>query len=202
MGIVGGSCAGKSWLARRLEERAKGPVARISLDDFYLDRGHLPQGRRARLNFDHPRAIDWALLESVLAGLSAGTAVAAPCYDFATHSRRRTAALIDPAPLVIVEGLWLFRNASLRRHFSFKIFIHGPTELRAARRIERDTAERGRTAEQVMEQWRRFAEPMFERHVAPQARWADAVLEAPIGEEQVAALARRLEERSEILVGI
>lgn len=196
VGIVGGSCAGKTWLAQRLQEHAPAPVARLALDDFYLDRGHLSAARRARLNFDHPRAIDWERLEQVLERLRAGASVASPRYDFATHRRLPVESILDPAPVVLVEGLWLFRKAAVRRHFDVKVFIQGPEELRASRRLERDTTERGRTAGQVREQWSRFAEPMFGRYVAPQARWADVVLQAPIGEEQARSLAESLMEKA------
>jgi uridine kinase len=202
VGIVGGSCAGKSWLAARLASRAGGAVARISQDDFYLDRGHLSAGRRARLNFDHPRAVDWERLESVLASLQSGAGAAAPRYDFATHCRMKAETAIEPAPLVIVEGLWLFRRVQMRKFFSLKIFVRGDEKLRAARRVERDVAERGRTREQVMEQWRRHAEPMHSRFVAPQERWADVVLEAPVSDDAIEMAAARLDTKLFSRVGI
>jgi uridine kinase len=192
VGIVGGSCAGKSWLAARLASRAGAAVARISQDDFYLDRAHLSAGRRARLNFDHPRAIDWAKLEGALAALQGGAAAAVPRYDFATHSRFKNETAVNPAPLIVVEGLWLFRRRPLRKLFDLRIFIRGEEKLRAERRMERDMAERGRTREQVLEQWRRFAEPMHHRFVAPQERWADVVLEAPVKDQDVDKIADRL----------
>ena len=165
---------------------------RLSLDDFYLDRSNLSLARRARLNFDHPRAIDWERLERVLEEFRAGKEAAAPRYDFATHSRRSGDARVPAARWMIVEGLWLFRRPELRARFALKVFIRMGRELGVERRVRRDVAERGRTEAQVMEQWTRHTEPMFAKFVAPQEKLADVVLEAPVSEEDASALAERL----------
>src|SRR5438067_11198319 len=89
VGIVGGSCAGKSWLAERLQQALRLNATRLSQDDFYLDRSHLSSARRARLNFDHPRAIDWERLEKVLSKWAHGETASVPRYDFVTHGRLR-----------------------------------------------------------------------------------------------------------------
>jgi uridine kinase len=167
---------------------------RLSLDDFYLDRSHLPATRRARLNFDHPRAIDWERLEKVLSECRIGRAVSVPRYDFATHARRNAEERLDTAPLIIVEGLWLFRRASLRRFFSLKVFIRSAEDLCVERRMERDTRERGRSPEQVLEQLQRFTLPSYERYVAPQEKWADVILEAPVSATEVSQLMNRIAE--------
>lgn len=185
VGISGGSCAGKTWLADRLTSALGHRAARLSQDDFYLDRSHLPPGRRARLNFDHPRTIDWSRLQLVLSAFSRGRAAAVPRYDFATHGRLQEEQQLVPAPILIVEGLWLFRKPQLRQLFDFKIFIRSSRELCTARRLKRDTAERGRTQAQVMEQLERYTLPMSERFVAPQEKWADTVLEAPVPEKDI-----------------
>src|SRR5688572_27454107 len=107
IGIAGGSCAGKSWLAARLQEQLGKIAGRLSLDDFYRDRSHLPPGRRARINFDHPRAIDWERVEGVLTELCAGRAASIPRYNYETHGRFAEETILAPAPLVLFEGLWL-----------------------------------------------------------------------------------------------
>jgi uridine kinase len=196
IGIVGGSCAGKTWLAERLATGLGRRATRLSQDDFYFDRSHLSLGRRARLNFDHPRAIDWDRLETVLANCQAGVSVAVPRYDFATHSRRSSEDVIEVNPVIVVEGLWLFRRPSMRRLFSLKVFIRSGSELSVERRLRRDTVERGRTPAQVLEQWERYTQPMFLKFVAPQEKWADVVLEAPVNERDVAALVERASETS------
>src|SRR5579862_7022667 len=113
--IVGGSGAGKSWLAQQLQRRLGKEATRLCLDDFYRDRAHLPVAQRGQINFDHPRAIDWPLFEAILRACRAGRLLAVPRYDFSRHVRRRSPGWWRPKPVVLVEGLWLLRRASLRR---------------------------------------------------------------------------------------
>src|SRR5579862_2899931 len=103
--IVGGSGSGKSWLAEKLAHAFPNEAVRLSLDDFYRDRSHLLPSRRELINFDHPRAIDWKAFESTLELLAQGELVRAPCYNFSTHCRSRRPRLIQPKPIVIVDGL-------------------------------------------------------------------------------------------------
>jgi uridine kinase len=194
VGIVGGSCAGKTWLADRLSKSLGQKAVRISLDNFYLDRSYLPGQRRSRLNFDHPRAIDWAAFERVLRNCAAGQHFSVPRYDFATHSRAAGEFVSACAPVVIVEGLWLFRRAAIRDLFTLKIFIRAAQQLCVERRLARDTRERGRTDQEVLAQIARHTLPMFERFVAPQERWADLILEAPVSASEVSQVRNRIAE--------
>lgn len=203
VGIVGGSCAGKSWLADRLQCAFEGKAARLSQDDFYFDRSYLSPGRRARLNFDHPRAIDWERLERVLSTFASGRTAAVPRYDFATHGRLQEESELKPSRFLIVEGLWLFRRPDLRRLFDLKIFIRSSKELCIERRLQRDTRERGRTYDQVLDQLKRHTLPMSERYVAPQEKWADLVLDAPIDEGTILELVTTIETNlNPVTVGI
>jgi uridine kinase len=203
VGISGGSCAGKTWLADRLLAELGEHAARLSQDDFYFDQSHLSPARRARLNFDHPRAIDWERLEETLSQFAQGRAAAVPRYDFATHGRLHGDAVLKPAPILIVEGLWLFRRPALRKLFDLKIFIRSTPQLCTERRLRRDTAERGRTEDQVLEQLSRYTLPMSEQFVAPQERWADAVIDAPIKEADVLGLLKKIEaSKNPLTVGI
>ena len=194
VGIAGGSCAGKTWLADRISESLGEQAIRISQDNFYLDRSYLPLGRRARLNFDHPRAIDWESFERVLRTCAARKKFSVPRYDFETHSRAPGESVFEAAPVAIVEGLWLFRRPSIRDLFGLKVFIRAPQELCVERRLARDVRERGRTREQVLAQMEQHTLPMFERFVAPQERWADVILEAPVGASAVSQLRNRIAE--------
>lgn len=193
VGISGGSCAGKTWLADRLLTAFEGHAARLSLDDFYLDRSHLPPSRRARLNFDHPRAIDWQRFEAGLSDFAKGVPTSVPRYDFATHGRLEGDAELSPAPILIVEGLWLLRRPTLRKLIDFKIFIRSSRKLCTERRMRRDISERGRTRAEVREQLSRYTLPMSERFVAPQEKWADAVLTSPVGEKEILEIVNRIE---------
>src|SRR5579871_6045980 len=115
--ITGGSGAGKSWLATELQARLGKESALLRLDDFYRDRSHLSLPRRARLNFDHPRAIDWPEFEKVLRSCSAGVPVRIPKYDFARHTRAETRRWWRPKRTILIEGLWLLRRRSIRKLF-------------------------------------------------------------------------------------
>jgi len=174
--IVGGSGAGKTWLARRLELQLQPAVSRLSLDDFYLDRSSLSERQRESLNYDHPRAIDWTRLEKTLHNCRAGKSSSVPRYDFTTHTRKPDEDLYTPTPVVMVDGLWLLVQTRIRELFDFTIFIDCPELLRRQRRLERDVIERGRKSMQVLTQFAESVVPMHERFVAPQAATADIVL--------------------------
>jgi len=174
--IVGGSGAGKTWLARRLELQLQPAVSRLSLDDFYLDRSSLSERQRESLNYDHPRAIDWTRLEKTLQNCRAGKVSFVPRYDFATHTRKPEEERFTPAAVVLVDGLWLLVQAQIRDLFDFTIFVDCPEQLRRQRRLERDVIERGRKSMQVLNQFSESVVPMHDRFVAPQAAAADIVL--------------------------
>jgi len=197
--IVGGSGAGKTWLAERLLAAFVRQAARLSLDDFYRDRSHVPPARRARVNFDDPRAIDWPAVERVLQVLRDGRPARVPVYDFATHCRLPRTKTLLPKPVVLVDGLWLLRRRTVRRLFALTVFIECPVRLRLRRRLARDVRERGRTPISVRWQFRETVEPMHRRHVAPQARWADVVLDERFGPHAVRELTARLRELANVL---
>jgi uridine kinase len=194
IGIVGGSCAGKSWLADRLEEALGGLAARLSLDDFYRDRSSLSSAQRARINFDNPRSIDWETFKSVLKSCQEGHKTLVPQYDFGTHTRHPGLRVFKPSPLILCEGLWLFRNAQMRRLFALKIFIQSPLTLCKSRRLERDLAQRGRAIDEIEKRFDTMVAPMNQKFVAPQERWAEVVLRETPTEQTVKSLAQRLRE--------
>ncbi len=190
--IAGGSGSGKSWLAQNLEQALAPQALRLSLDDFYLDRSHLSPARRAQLNFDHPRAIDWPRLERVVESLLQGRSVPVPGYDFTTHCRRNSQKLISPKPIVLLEGLWLLRRSRLRRLYSLRIFLDCPVTTRLQRRLSRDLLARGRSHSSIQQQFRTTVEPMHARFVAPQAKLADVVFKRNCTIRQVRGLAKLL----------
>jgi len=187
--IAGGSGSGKSWLADRLQKLLAEKTARLSLDDFYLDRSHLPPSRRDKINFDNPAAIDWACVEKVLHACKSGGAVQAPVYDFATHTRLNECRIHQARPLILMDGLWLLHRPSVRRLFDLRIFIDCPQRIRFRRRLARDVADRGRTRASVRRQFHATVAPMHRRYVQPQARWADIVLRKPYKDSDVQQLA-------------
>jgi len=190
--IVGGSGAGKSWLAGQLQSILGTKAARISLDDFYHDHPGLSPARRARINFDHPRAIDWPLVERVLRDCLAWRTTRVPQYDFKTHARLPRSRIFRPKPVILVEGLWLLRNPELRRLFGASIYIDCPAKVRLSRRQARDSSLRGRSVKSILSCFRDVVEPMNARFVTPQARRADILLKTPITRQDVRRVATQL----------
>ena len=190
--IVGGSGAGKSWLTDRLQRVFGEKAGRLSLDEFYLDRSHLSLRHRARINYDHPRTIDWPRVGDFLQDCRAGRACSLPRYDYKTHTRATRSEIWQPKPLVLMEGLWLLLRPAIRRCFDLTIFIDCPARLRLHRRLTRDTALRGRSRVSIQRQFRKMVAPMHELFVAPQARWADIILQQPLRDAEVRQLCERL----------
>jgi uridine kinase len=190
--IVGGSGAGKSWLGDGLQRALAPNAGRLSLDDFYRDRSHLSPARRARINFDHPNAIDWPAFRRVLRSLRAGRPAKAPLYDFQTHCRLAGSRTIPPKPIILVDGLWLLRSPEMRHLFAFCIFVQSPARTRLRRRLCRDVLTRGRTHASIAAQFRSTVEPMHLRFVEPQASHADIVLPDNLGSHDIKRLVARL----------
>ena len=178
VGIAGPSCAGKTALARGVARAlAPGLATLVSVDAYYRDLSGLAPAARLRRNFDHPDAVDEALLLEQLAELARGRAVLAPVYDYATHTRAPERRTIRPSPVVVVEGLFALHWPAVRALLGLACYVDAPDELCLARRLERDVRDRGRSAEQVRERYERTVRPMGERFVRPSRQHADLVLD-------------------------
>jgi uridine kinase len=186
--LVGGSGAGKSWLAARLRREFGDEATTLSLDDFYRDLSHLMPSERDKINFDHPGAIDWPLFEGVLRELQHGITVLAPRYSFVSHTRLTERESLSPRPFIFVEGLWLLRPAHLRELFDLRVFLDCTESLRWSRRLARDFNERGRTADAIYEQFWHVVAPMHKRFVEVQKDWADLVIEQPTSKTELSRL--------------
>lgn len=173
IGIVGASGSGKTTVAQELAALAEGNCL-ISQDNYY--RGLPDDIAAADWNFDDPAALDLEHLARDLAALKRGETVQIPCYDFSTHKRKSETITLKPAPVIIVEGLFLFLPENLRRVFDVKIFVDVPPEVCLQRRIARDKAERSRTEEDIRRQWFVQVEPMYRKYVAPTRAFADLLL--------------------------
>ncbi|MEM8923675.1 MAG: uridine kinase [Actinomycetota bacterium] len=180
VGICGGSGSGKTTLARRVaeairSERGHDGAAMLSFDAYYRDQGHLTPDERAAVNYDHPDALDGALLADHLRALQAGDEVAVPIYDFATHTRSDDIRLVEGADVVIVEGILLFAFPEVRQQLDFRVFRQCPESVRFERRLRRDQRDRGRSAESVRAQLAATVKPMHDRFVEPFAGTAHYV---------------------------
>lgn len=186
VGIAGGTGSGKTTLAKRLcSALPEGAAAIIHHDAYYRHRPELSDLERDAINFDHPDALDNALLVRHLDELRAGHAVGVPIYDFETHLRRPETSARTPVPILIVEGILSLADAELRRRMNLKIFVEADSDIRLLRRLRRDVETRGRTLEQVRQQYEASVRPMHLRFVEPSRAEADLVVPAH-GENSVA----------------
>jgi uridine kinase len=186
--LVGGSGAGKSWLADRLCQEFGAEATSLSLDDFYRDLSHLLLAEREKINFDHPDTIDWPLLEGVLRELKKGVTVLTPRYSFVSHTRLAGWEPCRPRPFIFVEGLWLLGPPHVRELFDFRIFLDCIQLVRWQRRAARDGNQRGRTTDSIRKQFWNVVAPMHERFVEVQKAWADLVIEPSITQIELGRL--------------
>jgi len=192
VGIVGGSGSGKTWLAERLKAELGWKAALISLDDFYRDRSYLSTTQRERVNYDHPRAIEWPLVEKTLNACRKGKTARVPAYDFSCHSRFSKKNVFQPRPIILLDGLWLFRQRNLRRLFKLRIYVDCPVRLRLKRRLARDMLLRKRLRKCELQRFWKQVEPMNAQYVVPQKRWAHIVLKSPIRERDLCPIIGQL----------
>mmetsp|Transcript_42691 Transcript_42691/g.129681 ORF Transcript_42691/g.129681 Transcript_42691/m.129681 type:complete len:294 (-) Transcript_42691:138-1019(-) len=178
IGIAGGTGAGKSTLARAVYRELGGPsnVTYLMHDDYYRDLSHLPVEERARTNFDHPDSLETDLLVRHLRDLKEGKSVDAPRYDFSVHSRTSEVIRTRPKSIVLVEGILIFSEPELVDQLDVKVFVDADSDIRLMRRIARDTSERGRSVDEVMEQYKETVRPMHEEFVEPSKSAADVVV--------------------------
>ncbi len=175
--VTGPSGAGKTVLSNALVETlGDESCVRIAMDDYYLDNRDLPVEQRQDINFDHPEAIDWALLEDHLAELLAGRAVEKPCYDFVTHTRHSHTETVTARPHVVLDGIHAMARETLVRAAKLTVFVDATRNTCATRRRLRDMVERGRSEESVREQFARTVWPMAERFILPQRERADLIV--------------------------
>ncbi|MBQ0036960.1 MAG: uridine kinase [Firmicutes bacterium] len=199
IGIAGGSNSGKTLIARRIYEHfeATHSVVIINEDDYYKDQSFLTYEERCKTNYDHPFAFDQNLLQQQLKDLLAGKEIAKPVYDFTIHNRSQKVEIVEPADVVIFEGLFALENEKLRKLESIKIFVDTDADVRVVRRIKRDLVERGRTLESVMNQYLETVKPMHDEFVEPSKRYADIII--PQGGKNEVALDLLITKISSIL---
>lgn len=176
IGVVGGSGSGKTTVARAILASAGVPAAFLDQDAYYRDLAHLTLDERRQVNFDHPDALDNDLLVEHLEALAAGRPIDKPTYDFAAHTRAAETVRIEPARIVLVDGILLFNEPRIRELLDIKVFVDVADDIRFIRRMLRDVAERGRTVEDVVRQYLATVRPMHIEFVEPSKRWADVII--------------------------
>ena len=178
IGVAGGTASGKTTLASKLflESKKYGSVAVIRVDDYYKCLDHLPIEERRKVNFDHPNAYDVDLLINHLNNLKNGISINKPTYDFTIHTRSKYVEVVDPCNVIIVEGIMAFAIPELRDMFDIKVFVDTPDDIRFIRRLLRDINERGRSLENVIDQYLTTVKPMYHSFIKPTKRYADIII--------------------------
>jgi uridine kinase len=177
VGIAGGSGSGKSTIATgTLHALPQGAGVLLEQDHYYRSLSHLSREEREKVNYDHPDALELDLLVSHVDDLRAGRAIERPTYDFTLHDRHPKGVRIEPAPVVVVEGILVLTDPRLRDRFDVKVFVDTDADIRLMRRIRRDLEHRGRTFAQVRKQYYESVRPMHLAFVEPSKRFADIII--------------------------
>lgn len=177
VGVAGGSGSGKTTVARRILEAFDAQHAIcLDMDSYYKNLAHLTLPERRQVNFDHPDAFDVELFVEHLNDLKAARHIAKPVYDFSRSTRAEHTIKIDPAPIVIVEGILILAMREVREVLDAKIFVSTDGDMRFIRRLQRDVSERGRSLDSVIEQYISTVRPMHHAFVEPSMRYADVVI--------------------------
>ena len=177
IGVAGGSGSGKSTVTRQVLASIGPEMAAVLIqDDYYCDQTHLSPEERRKTNYDHPDAFDWPLMVQHVQALRRGEAIEMPTYDFTQDNRASKTITVQPAPVIVIEGLFALFDADLRKMMSLKIFVDTAADVRFIRRLQRDMAERGRSAESVITQYLETVRPMHKQFIEPTKRRADVIL--------------------------
>ncbi|MFD2824293.1 uridine kinase [Lacinutrix iliipiscaria] len=177
IGIAGGTGCGKTTVVDQiLNELPEGEVGVISQDSYYKDTSHLSFDERIKINFDHPRSIDFDLLTNHLEELKRGNPIDQPVYSFVKHNRTGDTIHTQPRKVMIVEGILILTNPELREKFDIKIFVHADSDERLIRRLKRDIAERGRDIDEVLTRYQTTLKPMHQQFIEPMKEYADIII--------------------------
>lgn len=194
IGVAGGTGSGKTTVANRILERVGTEhIAYIPHDAYYRDLSHLPYEERQQVNFDHPNSLETELMVVHLLQLRDECAVEIPVYDFTIHTRTQATRHVEPARIVLVEGILIFAEPELRPIFDVKLFVDTDADIRLIRRLQRDVEERGRTVQSVIEQYLRTVRPMHLEFVELSKRYADVIIpEGGFNEVAIEMVAARI----------
>ncbi|MCL6271882.1 uridine kinase [Sansalvadorimonas sp. 2012CJ34-2] len=177
VGVAGASASGKSLLAETLiKEFASEHVCMISEDSYYKDQTHLTMDERVKTNYDHPESMDHDLLLEHLKMLKNGESIEVPEYDYSDHNRTKNTRHVEPAKVIIFEGILLFVNPAIREAFDLRFYMDTPLDICLTRRLQRDIVSRGRDMDSVISQYMATVRPMFMQFIEPSRQHADLII--------------------------
>lgn len=177
IGIAGGTGSGKTTVVNSILNRINSKEVNIlNQDNYYFDNSSLLIEERNKLNYDHPRSIDFHLLIEHIQNLKQGKSIQQPIYSFHTHTRTQDILIINPKKILLVEGILVLNNPKLRREFDVKVFVSTDSDERLIRRIRRDIQERGRNLQEVLHSYQSTLKPMHEQFIEPSKSYADIII--------------------------
>ncbi|MFD1293500.1 uridine kinase [Lutibacter holmesii] len=177
IGIAGGTGSGKTTVVNQiLNELPADEVCVISQDSYYKETHHLSYQERTKINFDHPKAIDFELLVSHITNLKNGEIIEQPVYSFVTHDRVKDTLITHPRKVLIIEGILIFNSRELRDLCDIKVFVHADADERLIRRVRRDIEERGRDVNEVLSRYQNTLKPMHQQFIEPTKNYADIII--------------------------
>ena len=185
IGVTGGSASGKTSVSRAIFDHFSGHSLLLLEQDAYYKRSDLPFEQRKHINYDHPLAFDTPLLKQQLEQLIARQPIDKPVYDYADHNRSTQTVHVEPKDVIILEGILILEDESLRDLMDIKVFVDTDDDIRIIRRIKRDLVSRGRTLDNIIDQYLTTVKPMYHQFVEPTKRYADIIVPEG-GENQVA----------------
>lgn len=186
IGVAGGTGSGKTRVVREIVQRLGPGIAVVQHDAYYRDRSGMPPDERARVNYDHPDALETPLLVEHVQALLDGRPIGVPVYDFATHTRTSKVVSVEPRGVVIVEGILVLAEPELRTLMAIRVFVDTDADIRLIRRLRRDMRDRGRTMKSVVDQYLETVRPMHLEFVEPSKRHAHVII--PEGGENFVAV--------------
>lgn len=174
--IAGGSASGKSSIVNYIDDYFKEDLIVIGHDNYYKAHDDIFFDQRAKLNYDYPGAFDNDLFFEDLKKLQAGISIQMPTYDYTIHTRSDKTIKINPTKIILIEGILVLGDKKIRDITDTKVFIDADSDVRLQRRILRDTKERGRSLDSVLEQFIKQVKPMHEKYVEPTKKYADIII--------------------------
>ncbi|MEX1126860.1 MAG: uridine kinase [Acidimicrobiia bacterium] len=195
IGLAGGSGSGKTTIAEAVLERLDGKVALVQHDAYYRHMPEYSYEERTKVNYDHPASLETELLVQHLLALRSGEPIERPVYDFAVHLRSDDTVRVEPAQVVVVEGILVLAEPELRSELDLKIFVDTDSDIRLARRLQRDIEERGRTVESVVSQYFETVRPMHVQYVETSKRYADLIIPEGYNPRAVATVVELIRSR-------
>ena len=176
VGIAGGSASGKTTIVNNIKELFQNDIELISHDNYYLSNDDKTMEERVKLNYDHPSSFDTDKMIEDVKKLKSGEMIYRPVYDYTQHTRAKEVVEVHPKKVIILEGVLILEDPRLRDLMDIKVFVDTDADERLMRRILRDTQERGRTVESVLNQYVTTVKPMHEQFVEPSKKYADIII--------------------------